>query len=439
MGDKADMLGLKLLQLKPGRDGKGREETWQRCITAERLRCRLLENAIFALRLSAEQQSSPPTALGATFGASPSLLLNATGQYANMVNAKHSRTNVANLLSANFDAAASLAAVAAASVPSSLPSFKPIMLDDEHISFPTSAPAPASASSAQAAVFGSVRREKDKVTGQHRLFIPRPDEAGGTTAHGVPFSYDRGCRVYSTPLHPHPLLPSESGTEEGAQTSPRRRRVRVVCLSDTHGMEAVLLDHVPDGDVLVHAGDWAPDHGRPTKQTRSFDSFLALLPHRHKIVVRGNHDPFTSDLRQSKAFYANRATTVTVDVEGVPIVFSLWPYGSLKPPEPGHIIVSHEPPHDILDETLRKNKSGVRKRAGSTGLLGGLDKGSASSVLVCGHIHESYGSLLHSPPDGDGAMGPAKRPPVLCVNACNANPGAAHSIVNLPTVIDLYI
>ena len=442
-GDKADKLGLQLLQLKPGRDGKGREETWQRCITAERLRCRLLESVLLALRESAEQQSSTPTPLGAAFGASPSLLCNATGQYANLVNAKYSRTNVTNLLSANFDAAASLAAVAAASVPTSLPSFKPIMLDEEYMSSPT---LPSASASVSPAVAGPARREKDKLPGQHRLFIPRPDEAGGTTVHGVPYSYDRGCRVYSTRLQPHPLLlnptsSSSSSSGEGqAQSSQRsRRRVRVVCLSDTHGMEAVLLDHVPDGDVLVHAGDWAPDHGRPTKQTRSFDSFLSLLPHPHKIVVRGNHDPFTSDLRQSKAFYANRPTTVTVDVEGVAIVFSLWPYGSLKPPEPGHVIVSHEPPYNILDETLRKNKSGIRKRAGSAGLLGGLDKGCASSVVVCGHIHESYGSLLHSLPDGDGAMGPVKRPPVLCVNACNANPGAAHSLVNLPTVIDLYI
>ena len=104
-------------------------------------------------------------------------------------------------------------------------------------------------------------------------------------------------------------------------------------------------------------------------------------------------------------------------------------YGLLKPPqtEGADVIIAHEPPLGVLDATLRKTKAGVAKRAGSASLASGLGLGPAPALVICGHIHEGYGAAhLHS---GD----------TLVVNACNANPGAAHSLVNLPTIIDLFL
>ncbi len=60
--------------------------------------------------------------------------------------------------------------------------------------------------------------------------------------------------------------------------------IRVVCLSDTH-------DHtiaVPDGDLLIHAGDLTND-GTVTDIQRQID-WLDSLPHTHKVFVCGNHD-----------------------------------------------------------------------------------------------------------------------------------------------------
>jgi hypothetical protein len=61
--------------------------------------------------------------------------------------------------------------------------------------------------------------------------------------------------------------------------------LRVVCISDTH--DAVVPD-VPDGDLLVHAGDLT-NAGTVADLQRMLD-WLAALPHEHKVFVCGNHD-----------------------------------------------------------------------------------------------------------------------------------------------------
>ncbi|KAH8697829.1 putative phosphoesterase [Talaromyces proteolyticus] len=58
----------------------------------------------------------------------------------------------------------------------------------------------------------------------------------------------------------------------------------ICCISDTHNSKPSL----PDGDVLLHAGDLS--------QYGTFDEiqaqikWLDLQPHKHKIVIAGNHD-----------------------------------------------------------------------------------------------------------------------------------------------------
>lgn len=67
---------------------------------------------------------------------------------------------------------------------------------------------------------------------------------------------------------------------------PRSRPpIRVVCLSDTHDR---VVYRIPDGDLLIHAGDLTDD-GSLAKIQEQVD-WLAGLPHQHKVVVAGNHD-----------------------------------------------------------------------------------------------------------------------------------------------------
>ncbi|KAK4917407.1 hypothetical protein LTR28_013297, partial [Elasticomyces elasticus] len=63
--------------------------------------------------------------------------------------------------------------------------------------------------------------------------------------------------------------------------------IRVVCLSDTH---CSIPTEVPAGDLLVHAGDLS-NAGTPSELQSQID-WLDSLPHRHKVVIAGNHDSY---------------------------------------------------------------------------------------------------------------------------------------------------
>lgn len=62
--------------------------------------------------------------------------------------------------------------------------------------------------------------------------------------------------------------------------------VRIVCISDTHGMHGRLK--VPPGDVLVHAGDLTNTGEK--EQVHALERWLTFLPFEEKIVIAGNHD-----------------------------------------------------------------------------------------------------------------------------------------------------
>lgn len=67
--------------------------------------------------------------------------------------------------------------------------------------------------------------------------------------------------------------------------------IRVVCLSDTHTLK---WPDVPDGDLLIHAGDLANDGS--VREIQAAVDWLRSLPHPHKVVIGGNHDSYF-DLR----------------------------------------------------------------------------------------------------------------------------------------------
>ena len=62
--------------------------------------------------------------------------------------------------------------------------------------------------------------------------------------------------------------------------------MRIVAVADTHLFTDKLA--VPDGDVFVHAGDLC--RRGTLDELSDAAEWIAGLPHRHKIVVAGNHD-----------------------------------------------------------------------------------------------------------------------------------------------------
>ena len=47
---------------------------------------------------------------------------------------------------------------------------------------------------------------------------------------------------------------------------------------------------IPNGDLLIHAGDIS-SRGR-LEEIEMFNDWMGSLPHRHKVVIAGNHDFF---------------------------------------------------------------------------------------------------------------------------------------------------
>lgn len=78
------------------------------------------------------------------------------------------------------------------------------------------------------------------------------------------------------------------GNQAAVPNSPLPLGLRVVMISDTHGGHRAIPGGVPEGDILIHAGDFTR-FGRED-DARDFNSWLGELPHRHKFVVNGNHE-----------------------------------------------------------------------------------------------------------------------------------------------------
>ncbi|KAK0714582.1 calcineurin-like phosphoesterase [Lasiosphaeris hirsuta] len=97
---------------------------------------------------------------------------------------------------------------------------------------------------------------------------------------------------------------------------PGKPPIRVVCLSDTHGNRDV---DVPDGDLLIHAGDLSGDGS--AEGVQGMVDWLAGLPHAEKVLVAGNHDGWfderlrvgTVDLRGARYL---RGEMVTLEFKG---------------------------------------------------------------------------------------------------------------------------
>src|ERR1035438_5942076 len=61
----------------------------------------------------------------------------------------------------------------------------------------------------------------------------------------------------------------------------------VVLISDTHDMHREV--EIPNGDLLIHAGDFTMN-SMSAEKLIDFDDWLGELPHAFRVVIPGNHD-----------------------------------------------------------------------------------------------------------------------------------------------------
>ena len=144
--------------------------------------------------------------------------------------------------------------------------------------------------------------------------------------------------------------------------------MRLVCLSDTHGLHDGLV--LPEGDILVHAGDVC-NHGSLVEAVRFLGWFESVGDYQHRVLIAGNHDRIFEDdalirgLIPENIHYLNDSG-VTIDglnFWGTPVTpfFCNWAFNRFEQeigrhwamiPEEVDVLVTHGPPHGILDRIL---------------------------------------------------------------------------------------
>ena len=176
---------------------------------------------------------------------------------------------------------------------------------------------------------------------------------------------------------------------------------KIVAISDTHNHHRSLT--IPHGDILIHAGDYSNSGSR--EATIDFLDWLEALPHPHKILIAGNHDFFAE--RDRKGFRAlvpknicyleNESVTIeNIKIWGSPFTpyFGGWAFNlhrgaEIKKvwdtiPEDTDILVTHGPPHGILDQTYRLENVGCEELLLRINAI-------KPHYHIFGHIHECPG------------------------------------------------
>jgi Icc-related predicted phosphoesterase len=178
------------------------------------------------------------------------------------------------------------------------------------------------------------------------------------------------------------------------------RSVRLALLGDTHELHREL--DVPDADILIHCGDFTM-FSRSMKAVADFNQWLGELPHRHKIIVPGNHEFFLEADPKKRSLLTNAIILMNEEIEvaglriwGSPVTplyggaFGLSSandrrqlYAQIEPDI--DILITHGPPFGILD---RSPASDIH--SGCQELLQAVRR-VRPKLHVFGHVHGTPG------------------------------------------------
>ena len=182
-------------------------------------------------------------------------------------------------------------------------------------------------------------------------------------------------------------------------------KIRLTFISDTHGRHHKMTEDIIGGDMIIHAGD-VSNRGLKS-EIEDFLSWFSNLPYKHKIFIAGNHDFEFERVRSSREEGIRIPDGVTylqdesVTIDGIKIYgspwqpwFHDWAFNLYRGealaekwnqiPDDVDILVTHGPPHGILDKTERMMNVGCEdlyKRVFEI----------KPKIHLFGHIHEGYG------------------------------------------------
>ena len=188
--------------------------------------------------------------------------------------------------------------------------------------------------------------------------------------------------------------------------------IKLVVLSDTHGHHRSV--EIPDGDVLVFAGDFMTS-GYKHQEVKDFGKWFSNQPHRYKILVSGNHDRMVESFPQYclEKFSKNVIYLQDSGCEingwnfwGSPFQpeFNNWafnvPRGTLIRkhwdliPNDTDILITHGPPYGVLDQINTPRSKYFTEGHLGCEELSKVVNNISPIVHIFGHIHGGYGQLI---------------------------------------------
>jgi Icc-related predicted phosphoesterase len=174
--------------------------------------------------------------------------------------------------------------------------------------------------------------------------------------------------------------------------------VRVLVLSDTHGNHKKFRS-LPDADIFLHAGDFT----RYGSGAEEFAVWFHKLPYRAKFLTLGNHEgkdavqKYRSDQWQAlfgPLLLLDRGARVNVRNRDIVILGLPHATAIQQIPTGVDIVLSHEPPHQILDATYGGSHAGSET-------IARLIRECDAPVHAFGHVHarggesETIGAKTH--------------------------------------------
>lgn len=193
--------------------------------------------------------------------------------------------------------------------------------------------------------------------------------------------------------------------------------MKFCAISDTHGLHEQL--DIPDCDMIIHSGDMS-NRGK-VSEIEDFCEWYGKLPHKHKILIAGNHD-WGFQTRNEECLQICKDNGITylqdshVIIDGIKIhgspqtpEFHNWAFNCLRTlaeetnntngsdyrwvgrfwdmiPEDTDILLTHGPPYDILD-LCQDGHVGCE-------ILAKKIEESGIKYHIFGHIHEQRGTFF---------------------------------------------
>jgi len=177
--------------------------------------------------------------------------------------------------------------------------------------------------------------------------------------------------------------------------------MKIICISDTHNQHLNL--DIPEGDVIIHAGDFTENGTKA--ETFNFLGWFSELPHKHKILIAGNHDFYLEkNSAHTDAIIPNKINYLmdsgirieNVNFWGSPFTpgDGHWAFNKTRGSQISHhwniipqntdFLITHGPPFGILDELDNKHHIGCEKLAKRIRNL-------KLKHHLFGHVHNDYG------------------------------------------------